>query len=77
MGVEFKGKIMSNYFWEVEWEEGVTAEIRLCVYNILGYWCEMYFKSAVVNTQKLWSSCPWSIPWRGKHEMLFNVDIVK
>ena len=71
MGVEFKGKIMSNYFWEVEWEEGVTAEIRLCVYNILGYRCEMYFKSEALKQLSVIDSL------EGKHEMLFNVDIVK
>ena len=32
MGVEFKGKIFSNYSRRVKWQQGVTAGIGLTVY---------------------------------------------
>ena len=38
MSVEFKGKIMLNYSWEVEWQQGITTGIGFCVYNVLGHW---------------------------------------
>ena len=31
MDVEFKGKIMSNYSKEVEWQQGITTGIGFCV----------------------------------------------
>ena len=37
-GVEFKGKIMSKYSREVEWQQGITTWIGFCVYNNLGHW---------------------------------------
>ena len=35
MDVEFKSKIFSNYSRRVNWQQGVTAGIRLSVYNVL------------------------------------------
>ena len=37
MGVEFKGRVISNYPREVEWQQGIVTGIGFCVYNVLGY----------------------------------------
>ena len=34
MGVKFKGKIMSNYFKEVEYQQSITTGIGFCVYSL-------------------------------------------
>ena len=37
MVVEFKGKIMLNYYMDVEWQQGITTGIGFCVYSVLEY----------------------------------------
>ena len=48
MGVEFKGKMMSNYSKEMGSQQGITTGIGFCVY-VLSYLDCMYINSVVVN----------------------------
>ena len=50
MDEEFKGKIMSNYSKDVEWQQGITTGIGFCVYTILGCVQWLYHNGIVVNT---------------------------
>ena len=49
MGVKFKGKIMSNYSKEMEWQQGVTTGIGFCLYSVLEYFCLLCDNGVVVS----------------------------
>ena len=73
MGVELKGKIMSNYSKEVEWQQGTTTGIGFCVYIVLEYSCWLCYNDVVVRMSEFKSSLLGSLPWRSKYDLLLNV----
>ena len=73
MGVEFKGKIISNYSKEVEWQQGIPKGIGFCVYSVLEHFCWLCHNGVVVSMSEFKSSGLGSLPRRSKYDMLLNV----
>ena len=66
MGVELKGKIMSNYSREVERQQSITTGIGFCVDSVLGQSPLMCHNSVVGNTASL----------LGRYRMLHFISVI-
>ena len=73
MSVKFKGKIMSNYSKEVEWQQGITKWIGFCVYSVLEYSRLLCHKGVVVSMSEFKSKGLRSLHWSGKYDLLLNL----
>ena len=73
MGVKFKGKIMSNYSKEVEWQQGITTGIGFCVYSVLEYSRLLCHSDVVVSMPEYKSNGLGSLTRSGKYDLLLNV----
>ena len=73
MGVKFKGKIMSNYSKEVEWQQGITTGIGFCVYSVSEYFHFLCHNGLVVSIRECKSNDLGSLPRSGKYDLLLNV----
>ena len=76
MGVKFKGKIMSNYSKEVEWQQGITTGIGFCVYSLLEYCRLLLYKGVAVSMSEFNTNGVGSLPRSGKLTCFSMFDIV-
>ena len=73
MRVKFKGKIMSNYSKEVEWQQGITTGIGFCVYSVLEYFHFLCHNGVVVSIRECKCNGLGSLPRSAKYDLLLNV----
>ena len=73
MGLKFKGKIMSNYFKEVEQQQGITTGIGFCLYSLSEYSRLLCHNGVEVSMSEFDSNGLGSLPRSGKYDLLLSV----